>query len=180
MIIKFQVRGCDKSYTHPSSLRKHMKVHCKAGESIEDLEEDLSDGESPVRSPESPATSPSSQPTTSPTPNQTFKLNSSPSQTNVSALSPQNTLSPPNHTSPPNHQAVVTPSSQLTLPPHVSPHNLTVPPHTSPHNLTDWYVCQTAAAMPTSHHDPASMTSSINAVAHVHLPHLHHHAVAQY
>ncbi|KAG7270433.1 hypothetical protein CRUP_035412 [Coryphaenoides rupestris] len=24
-----KVRGCDKSYTHPSSLRKHMKVHCK-------------------------------------------------------------------------------------------------------------------------------------------------------
>ena len=24
-----QVRGCDKSYTHPSSLRKHMKVHGK-------------------------------------------------------------------------------------------------------------------------------------------------------
>ncbi|KAG7238818.1 hypothetical protein INR49_030362 [Caranx melampygus] len=25
-----KVRGCDKSYTHPSSLRKHMKVHCKS------------------------------------------------------------------------------------------------------------------------------------------------------
>ena len=25
-----QVRGCDKSYTHPSSLRKHMKVHGKS------------------------------------------------------------------------------------------------------------------------------------------------------
>ena len=24
-----KVRGCDKSYTHPSSLRKHMKVHGK-------------------------------------------------------------------------------------------------------------------------------------------------------
>uniref|UniRef100_A0A8C2C0A1 Zic family member 5 (odd-paired homolog, Drosophila) n=1 Tax=Cyprinus carpio TaxID=7962 RepID=A0A8C2C0A1_CYPCA len=23
-------KGCDKSYTHPSSLRKHMKVHCKS------------------------------------------------------------------------------------------------------------------------------------------------------
>jgi hypothetical protein len=26
-----KVRGCDKSYTHPSSLRKHMKVHGKEG-----------------------------------------------------------------------------------------------------------------------------------------------------
>lgn len=23
-----KVRGCDKCYTHPSSLRKHMKLHC--------------------------------------------------------------------------------------------------------------------------------------------------------
>src|SRR5690348_7080912 len=28
-MILLQVRGCDKSYTHPSSLRKHMKVHGK-------------------------------------------------------------------------------------------------------------------------------------------------------
>lgn len=25
-----KVRGCEKCYTHPSSLRKHMKLHCKA------------------------------------------------------------------------------------------------------------------------------------------------------
>lgn len=37
-----KVRGCDKSYTHPSSLRKHMKVH---GEGLpdDDLKSNLSD-----------------------------------------------------------------------------------------------------------------------------------------
>ncbi|RWS10651.1 zinc finger protein ZIC 4-like protein, partial [Dinothrombium tinctorium] len=25
-----KIRGCDKSYTHPSSLRKHMKIHGKS------------------------------------------------------------------------------------------------------------------------------------------------------
>ena len=26
-----RVNGCEKSYTHPSSLRKHMRVHCSGG-----------------------------------------------------------------------------------------------------------------------------------------------------
>ena len=26
-----RVRGCDKTYTHPSSLRKHLKVHGAEG-----------------------------------------------------------------------------------------------------------------------------------------------------
>lgn len=33
-----KVRGCEKCYTHPSSLRKHMKLHCK------DYSEKRSDG----------------------------------------------------------------------------------------------------------------------------------------
>lgn len=36
-----KVRGCDKSYTHPSSLRKHMKVH---GEGLaDDIKSSMSD-----------------------------------------------------------------------------------------------------------------------------------------
>lgn len=61
------VQGCDKSYTHPSSLRKHMKVHGKTSP-IPDTDGYDSDPESPSSdsNPGSPAptavsaTSPSS------------------------------------------------------------------------------------------------------------------------
>jgi hypothetical protein len=57
-----KMRGCDKSYTHPSSLRKHMKVHGKEGllcqfdSDDSDLEddEDAEDGE-PQESSSSPS-----------------------------------------------------------------------------------------------------------------------------
>ena len=47
-----KVRGCEKCYTHPSSLRKHMKLHCKSymAKSIDGRSEDrehLSDARSP-------------------------------------------------------------------------------------------------------------------------------------
>ncbi|VDM14516.1 unnamed protein product, partial [Wuchereria bancrofti] len=29
-----KINGCRKSYTHPSSLRKHLKVHCKSGQCL--------------------------------------------------------------------------------------------------------------------------------------------------
>ena len=52
-ILLLQVAGCDKSYTHPSSLRKHMKLHEAQGEVSGTL--DL-DGHSTSSSPASNAT----------------------------------------------------------------------------------------------------------------------------
>ena len=35
-----RVRGCDKTYTHPSSLRKHLKIHGKDAIGLMDFDTD--------------------------------------------------------------------------------------------------------------------------------------------
>ena len=50
-----RARGCDKSYTHPSSLRKHIKIHGKEAVALLGYDSDDSSG----------ATSPSLNTTTS-------------------------------------------------------------------------------------------------------------------
>ena len=79
----------------------------------------------------------------------------------VDAASPP--LSNPSMTSPP-------------VPPHSSSYGSINTSH--PPNLSEWYVCQTAAGMPTppsNEHSPIGMS----ALSH-HVPTLHHTAVAQY
>ena len=49
-VYKCKVRGCDKSYTHPSSLRKHMKVHGKDAVCHFDSEESEDEASSPSSS----------------------------------------------------------------------------------------------------------------------------------
>jgi len=61
-----KVRGCDKSYTHPSSLRKHMKVHGKSptpGGSNYDSDADANDSDS-EQSSQSASPSPTPTPST--------------------------------------------------------------------------------------------------------------------
>ena len=42
-----RVRGCDKTYTHPSSLRKHLKIHGKDAVGLLGYESEDSEGTSP-------------------------------------------------------------------------------------------------------------------------------------
>ena len=42
-----RVRGCDKSYTHPSSLRKHLKIHGKEALAMDGFDSDDSGALSP-------------------------------------------------------------------------------------------------------------------------------------
>ena len=42
-----RVRGCDKTYTHPSSLRKHLKVHGKEALAMDGFDSDDSGALSP-------------------------------------------------------------------------------------------------------------------------------------
>ena len=42
-----RVRGCDKSYTHPSSLRKHLKIHGKDAIAMDGFDSDDSGAHSP-------------------------------------------------------------------------------------------------------------------------------------
>ena len=42
-----RVRGCDKTYTHPSSLRKHLKVHGKEALALDGFDSDDSGALSP-------------------------------------------------------------------------------------------------------------------------------------
>ena len=51
-----RVRGCDKTYTHPSSLRKHLKIHGKDALAMYDSDDSASGATSPLssRSPPSP------------------------------------------------------------------------------------------------------------------------------
>ena len=42
-----RVKGCDKTYTHPSSLRKHLKIHGKEAEGLLGYESEDSSGTSP-------------------------------------------------------------------------------------------------------------------------------------
>lgn len=153
-----KVRGCDKSYTHPSSLRKHMKVHCKSppppGVSYDSPCSERS--ESPVDSPEPPeVTSPSSTSSTLSTTHSQSVASSHP------AVSSQSQSS--SHISSPLSSHPIT---------NLSSH------HT---NLSEWYVCQSAAGMPTP---PSNEHSPISAHAHAisHIPSLHHtlQSVAQY
>ena len=50
-----RVRGCDKSYTHPSSLRKHLKIHGKDAVAMMGYESDDSGATSPPLNTVSPA-----------------------------------------------------------------------------------------------------------------------------
>ena len=45
-----RVRGCDKSYTHPSSLRKHLKIHGKEAMALGGYDSDDSGATSPLTS----------------------------------------------------------------------------------------------------------------------------------
>ena len=55
-----RVRGCDKTYTHPSSLRKHLKIHGKDAVGLMGYDSDDSGAPSP---PLNASTSPSSSST---------------------------------------------------------------------------------------------------------------------
>ena len=52
-----RVRGCDKTYTHPSSLRKHLKTHGKEAEGLLGFESEDSEGSSPPPLPSNSASS---------------------------------------------------------------------------------------------------------------------------
>ena len=52
-----RVRGCDKTYTHPSSLRKHLKIHGKDAERLFGYESDDSGAGSPPLTSSSPSSS---------------------------------------------------------------------------------------------------------------------------
>ena len=52
-----RVRGCDKTYTHPSSLRKHLKIHGKDAVAMMGYESDDSGPTSPPLNAVSPSSS---------------------------------------------------------------------------------------------------------------------------
>ena len=53
-----RVRGCDKTYTHPSSLRKHLKVHGKDAERLFGYDsDDSAEAGSPPLTSSSPSSS---------------------------------------------------------------------------------------------------------------------------
>ena len=143
-----------------------MKVHCKSppppvesGSSASDAEDNT------VTSPARTSSSSENVPQTSTAP--------------VSATSPASTTSSTSIVSGHTHS---TPSLQLTS--NMSSnsvhsnsiHNSLAMSHhhSHPPNLSEWYVCQSAAGMPTppsNEHSPIGLS---------HLSSLHHHAVAQY
>lgn len=145
-----KIRGCDKSYTHPSSLRKHMKVHGKTSPVPEDYDSDddcHSNGE--------PMSSPTDiKPISSEAPTQ---VNSNPQTSNPSIAS-----SPP-----------------LTINPHPHSSLMDTQPQTK---FSEWYVCQSAAGMPTppsNEHSPIGLGLG-NHHMHSHLSALHPPSLIQY
>lgn len=173
-----RVRGCDKSYTHPSSLRKHMKVHCKSpGESEEGG--DQRDGHNTSFEDNSNPSSP--EPSPAPTPDRTSSSADTKPSIQPSQISSNSSSSAPTHhtTNHALHQPVTSSahslhSSHSSLPP---PHSMAPTSHAT--NLSEWYVCQSAAGMPTP---PSTEHSPLGALTHHpshHVPALHH-AIAQY
>ena len=85
------VRGCDKTYTHPSSLRKHLKIHGKEGVAALGYESD-----------DSGATSPSLHSTSLPSPSMQPSSLSSPSLTPLT-VNPSSQSSALPEYKPPSH-----------------------------------------------------------------------------
>jgi len=134
-----KVRGCDKSYTHPSSLRKHMKVHGKSTPP----NGSSYDSDNPDNDSDSDC-SPSSSPSPTPTPSSTGSSHHN--HHHQSSLQNQHSMGNNNN------------------------NNLlgSLPIH-HPTNLSEWYICQSAAGMPTP---PSTEHSPIGPVSHL----LHHPA----
>jgi zinc finger protein ZIC, invertebrate len=155
-----KIRGCDKSYTHPSSLRKHMKVHGKSppppgapgSASSGSASGYESDGGTTVTS--------------------NTSTNNPPNTPTVHSLAHSfgNTSISNNHiigghigpTGGSNGPSLSLSSSNSVL---GSGHGT---------NLSEWYICQSAAGMPTppsNEHSPVGHGVSIH--HHHHHPHLH-------
>lgn len=88
-----KIRGCEKCYTHPSSLRKHMKLHCKVfmaktNEGCGDDSEHLAEVTSPEVTDHQSATSPKATVTRSLLP-ATSRDSLSPNLRNASTLGPR-------------------------------------------------------------------------------------------
>lgn len=162
-----RVKGCDKSYTHPSSLRKHMKVHCKS-----------------PPPPSFEAASPNSSASSEVSGSGSAAERATPASSGGSAVtSPTHSQSQQhshNHSHSHSHNHT-SPVSSLQLPLAMPTNHHSIPNVSSHHhapNLSEWYVCQSAAGMPTP---PSNEHSPIGAISHLAgVPTLHHAAVAQY
>jgi len=130
-----RVRGCDKSYTHPSSLRKHLKIHGK--EAIAGYESDDSGAtsshstQSPPLVPQGPPSDHSSHslPEYKPNLDSWYPNSAVPSYTLPSsyASSSQTSHIPPSSTSSPHYQSShlpLSPSSTLHHSHHTPLHSL--------------------------------------------------------